>query len=65
MLRKAMGERLQTFKSTKACRRPFRVHLPGGESAELSICDLQADMSFPWPRTFEIYLETTPFIAVQ
>ena len=65
MLRKAMGDRLQTFKSTKACRRPFRVHLPGGESAELSICDLQADMSFPWPRTFEIYLETTPFIAVQ
>ena len=65
MLRKAMGDRLQTFKSTKACRRPFRIHLPGGESAELTVYDLQTDMSFPWPRTFEIYLETTPFIAVQ
>ena len=65
MLRKAMSDRLQTFKSTKACRRPFRVHLPGGESAELTVYNLQTDMSFPWPRTFEIYLETTPFIAVQ
>ena len=65
MLRKAMGDRLQTFKSTKACRRPFRIHLPDGEIAELTVYDLQTDMSFPWPRTFEIYLETTPFIAVQ
>ena len=65
MLRKAMDDRLQTFKSAKACRRPIHVRLPDGESAELSVYDLQADMSFPWPRTFEIYLETTPFIAVQ
>ena len=65
LLRKAMDDRLQTFKNTKSCRRPFRVPLPNGESAELSVCDLQADMSFPWPRTFEIYLETTPFIVVR
>ena len=65
MLRKAMDDRLQTFKSAKACRRPIHIRLPDGESAELSVYDLQADMSFPWPRTFEIYLETTPFIAVQ
>ena len=64
MLRKAMADRLQSFKSTKACRRPFRVYLPDGESAELSLYDLEADMSFPWPRTFEIYLETTPYIRV-
>ena len=64
MLRKAMDERLQTFKSTKACRCPFRVHLPGGESTLLFVYDIQADMSFPWPRTFEIYLETTPYIRV-
>ncbi len=64
MLKKAMHERLQTFKSSKACRRPFCISLPCGESIELSVKDLQADMSFPWPRTFEIYLETTPFISV-
>ena len=39
----------------------FLVTTPTGN---LSLCaqDLQADMSYPWPRTIEIYLQTTLFL---
>ncbi|MEX5286020.1 DUF4127 family protein [Selenomonas sputigena] len=64
MLQKAMGDRLKTFKSTKACRRPFPIDTPEGP-CRIFVYDIRADMSFPWPRTFEIHLETTPFLSVR
>ena len=62
MLQSAMQERLADYKHTKAFRQPFLVTTP---TEKLSLCaqDLQADMSYPWPRTFEIYLQTTLFLG--
>lgn len=60
MLRTSMTRHLLVYKNTAAFRAPFPVDAPSG-TIYLQLHDLQADMSFPWPRTFEIYLETTPF----
>ena len=48
MLRTSMTRHLLVYKNTAAFRAPFPVAAPSG---------------FPWPRTFEIYLETTPFMS--
>ncbi len=62
MLQSAMQDRLAAYKHTKAFRQPFLITIPEGN---FSLCakDLQADMSYPWPRTFEIYLQTTLFLG--
>lgn len=60
MLRTSMTRHLLVYKNTAAFRAPFPVAAPSG-TIYLQLHDMQADMSFPWPRTFEIYLETTPF----
>ena len=60
MLRASMTRHLRVYRQTDAFRAPFPVDAPSG-TIWLQLHDLQADMSFPWPRTFEIYLETTPF----
>lgn len=60
MLRASITRHLLVYKNTAAFRAPFPVAAPSG-TIWLQLHDLQADMSFPWPRTFEIYLETTPF----
>lgn len=60
MLRTSMMRHLRVYRQTDAFRAPFPVDAPSG-TIWLQLHDLQADMSFPWPRTFEIYLETTPF----
>lgn len=60
MLRTSMTRHLRVYRQTDAFRAPFPVDAPSG-TIWLQLHDLQADMSFPWPRTFEIYLETTPF----
>lgn len=62
MLRTSMTRHLLVYKNTAAFRAPFPVDAPSG-TIYLQLHDLQADMSFPWPRTFEIYLETTPFFS--
>ena len=59
-LRASMTRHLRVYRQTDAFRAPFPVDAPSG-TIWLQLHDLQADMSFPWPRTFEIYLETTPF----
>lgn len=62
MLRTSMTRHLLVYKNTAAFRAPFPVAAPSG-TIYLQLHDMQADMSFPWPRTFEIYLETTPFMS--
>ena len=62
MLRTSMTRHLLVYKNTAAFRAPFPVAAPSG-TIYLQLHDMQADMSFPWPRTFEIYLETTPFFS--
>lgn len=61
MLRQAMGQRITTYKNTHAFRAPFTVQSAAG-NITLRARDLTADMSYPWPRTFEIYLHSTLYL---
>jgi hypothetical protein len=58
ILQYTMRQHLSAYKNSLAFRRPFTVQTPEGP-AELRVRDLTLDVSFPWPRTFEIYAQTT------
>lgn len=58
MLQHAMGERIASYRETKAFRQPIPVSAPDGET-RIRIRHLSADLSYPWPRTFEIHLESS------
>ena len=64
MLQKSMQKHLAVYKHSKAFLTPSDFHTPQGDFT-LTVKDLTVDLSFPWPRTFEIYLETTPYIVAQ
>ena len=61
MLQQKLAQQTTIYKHTKSLRAPFPVPQAG---EQLAIYDLHTDASFPWPRTFEIYLETTPYFAL-
>ena len=61
MLQQKLAEQAKIYKHTKSLRAPFPVPQTG---EQLAIYDLRTDASFPWPRTFEIYLETQPYFAL-
>jgi len=61
MLQQKLAQQAAIYKHTKSLRAPFPVPQTG---EQLAIYDLSTDASFPWPRTFEIYLETTPYFAL-
>ena len=64
MLQESMQKHLAAYKHTKAVRTPARIHTPQGDFT-LSVNDLTVELSYPWPRTFEIYLESMPYIVEQ
>ncbi len=57
MLQYAMKERIASYAETKAFRQPIPLAVPDGET-RIRIRHLTADMSYPWPRTFEIHLQS-------
>lgn len=57
MLREAMQQRIQTYKNTRAFRAPVTIHAPVTD-LRIRARNLTADMSYPWPRTFEIHLDS-------
>lgn len=57
MLRQGMGRRIAQYRTCAAFRQPVRINSPYG-SYIVAPLNLVADMSYPWPRTFEIYLNT-------
>lgn len=57
-LQAAMNARLALFKQTPAFRTPISVDTPDGPM-RLRVREITCDTSYPWPRTFEIYLHTT------
>lgn len=61
MLQQALNERATRFKHTKAFRQYLPIILDGKES-NLRIKDMYIDTSYPWPRTFEIYMQTQLFL---
>jgi hypothetical protein len=62
-LQRAMSEHLATYKNTRAFRQPVTFQSPYGPFT-LMLQDMTADLSYPWPRTFEIWLQTTPYFAL-
>lgn len=62
MLQTSMDKHLETYKNTKSVRTPVTYHFPSGDFT-LATQNIKADVSFPWPRTFEIYMHTTLFFA--
>lgn len=62
MLQQSMDKHLQAYKQSQAFRTPATIHTNQGDFT-LVVHDMTIDLSFPWPRTFEIYLETVPYIT--
>ena len=57
MLQTGMNKRADYFKHSYAYRQPLAFKTPSGPM-QLRIKDLQVEASYPWPRTFEIHLQT-------
>lgn len=64
MLQRDMTRQMRSFTATRAFREPFRFDAPEGPLA-LRVHHMTFDTSYPWPRTFEIYLQTQPFFERQ
>lgn len=58
MLKNSMKSSISQLKASKAYSSPFSVNTPHG-TITFYARDLSADMSFPWPRTFEIWLQSS------
>ncbi|SEJ07568.1 Protein of unknown function [Propionispira arboris] len=58
MLQTGLTKRTTLLKYSKAYKQSIPVHTTDGDLL-LKINDIQIEASYPWPRTFEIYLEAT------
>ncbi len=63
MVQTELKARLASYRWTKSFRAPFPLQLPSG-TRQVRLRDMTVEASFPWPRTFEIYLETTPTVEL-
>lgn len=63
MLQQAMKRQLTSYKYTKAFRAPVKFTSPAGNFS-LMMQDMTMNISYPWPRTFEVWLQTKPFFTL-
>ncbi len=61
MLRTELTARLASYRWSRSFQAPFDLPLPSG-ARRVRLKDMTVEASFPWPRTFEIYLETSPTV---
>ena len=61
MLRQGMKDRVNSFKYSAAVQRPFKVKTKNG-TITFQLKELTFDTSYPWPRTFEIYFDSQPYL---
>lgn len=59
MLQSALGEQAAVFRETPSVFAPFSIDTPEGPAC-LRVRDLGIYAAYPWPRTFEIHLQSTP-----
>ena len=59
LVQKSLRDHLAAYQNTRAARTPYKVAWKKGELT-LSLHHLKIDVSFPWPRTFEINLMAYP-----
>lgn len=60
----ALKKHVASYKASRSYRTPVTLASPFGDFT-LQSYDLTVDSSYPWPRTFEIYLECTPYFAIK
>lgn len=63
MLQQMMKEHVNTYKNTRSVRQPVSFTSPAGNFT-LMLYDMTVDLSYPWPRTFEIWLQTALFWTI-
>lgn len=56
LLQSDMQKRVNQLNNSEVFKMPFKVQTPEGVF-DLTIRNLQVDVFFPWPRTFEVYLD--------
>lgn len=56
LLQSDMQKRANQLNNSEVFKMPFKVQTPEGVF-DLTIHNLQVDVFFPWPRTFEVYLD--------
>jgi hypothetical protein len=62
MLQQALKKQLASYKNTRSFRTPVQFSSPEGVFS-LMMQDMTVDVSYPWPRTFEVWLHTAPIFA--
>lgn len=60
-LQEILSAKKDALTSSPAYRTPFSVHTKTGQYL-LRVRDLRLESAYPWPRTFEIYVRTTPTV---
>lgn len=63
MLQKGLAEHLAAYEATASARAPFTIGTPAG-SFTLRMQQLGLEAGYPWPRTFEAYLEAAPLLQL-
>ena len=63
MLQTTMKQHVSIYKQTKSFRTPVKFTSPAGDFS-LMMQDMTVDLSYPWPRTFEIWLHATPYFVI-
>ncbi|WP_288909125.1 DUF4127 family protein [uncultured Megamonas sp.] len=56
LLQSDMQKRANQLNNSEVFKMPFKVQTPEGVF-DLTVRNLQVDVFFPWPRTFEVYLD--------
>lgn len=64
MLQKSLNDHLAAYQSTASARAPFTLSTPAGDFT-FRMQQLRLEASYPWPRTFEIYLQTFPLLQMR
>ncbi len=59
MLQTAIREQTGVFRESPSVAAPFSIDTPDGP-VHLRIRDMSVYSAYPWPRTFEIYLQSSP-----
>ena len=59
-----MQNHLELYRNTTSARLPYKVKWKEGE-LRLSLHNLKIDISFPWPRTFEVNLMAYPELYLE
>ena len=63
MVQTTMQQHVASYKQTKSARTPVKFTTPAGDFS-LMMQDLTVELSYPWPRTFEIWLQAAPSFAI-